>query len=112
RTPSQRLVATAWTMALGRPPTTLDQNFADAGGDSLALLTLVVNLGEMGMTVTSTDCLTHPTVRTLAAFLDRVVTGNGASVAPDSASQLDEQQQEARRTKHLQRRRAAHRGAP
>jgi amino acid adenylation domain-containing protein len=111
-TPSQRLVATAWTTVLGLPPTGLDQNFGDAGGDSLALLTLVVNLGETGVTVTSADCLARPTVRMLAAFLDRAATDNPASAAPNSASPLEEQQRHEERRRHLQRRRATRRGAP
>jgi amino acid adenylation domain-containing protein len=110
--PTQQLVVDAWTAAVDRAPAGLDQNFSDAGGDSLALLTLVVNLGEAGVIVTSTDCLIHPTVRKLAAFLDRAVVHDLATGAADPTSPIDEQHRQEQRTKHLQRRRAAHRSAP
>lgn len=69
-TATERLVESAWTAAVGRPPDSVDQGFADAGGDSLAVLALVVGLGEVGVTVTAGQCLSCPTVRTLAALID------------------------------------------
>ncbi|MDT5029028.1 MAG: hypothetical protein QOE61_5454, partial [Micromonosporaceae bacterium] len=110
-TASQRLVATGWTTAIGRPPTNVDQNFGDAGGDSLALLSVVVYLEEMGVTVTPTDCLAYPTVRTLAAFLDRVAVDDPSREAPDPTSLLDEQQRQDQRRRHLKRRRVTRGGA-
>jgi acyl-coenzyme A synthetase/AMP-(fatty) acid ligase len=111
-TQSQRLVAAAWTAALGRPPASLDQNFGDAGGDSLALLSIVVNLGEAGVTVTSTDCLTHSTVRALATFIDRSIAGAPASPAADPAAFVGEQRRGQQRAKYLHRRRGANRSTP
>ncbi|HEY5835777.1 amino acid adenylation domain-containing protein [Streptomyces sp.] len=98
-TAAERLVLAAWTAVLGTPPAGLEQNFADAGGDSLALLALVTTLQESGVVVTSTDCLAHPTVRALAAFLD----GGTHQTAGHRAD--DERRQ--RREQHLRRRRAA-----
>jgi len=98
-TPTQRLVATAWLAAIGRPPQSLDQGFAEAGGDSLALIALVVALGESGVEVTATHCLACPTVRALAAFLD--------GIPPDVATDQDglaERQREQLRREYLRRR--------
>lgn len=72
-TETQRSVANAWTRALGRVPDSIDQNFADAGGDSLALLTVVVNLRELGFETSVSDCLASPSIRALAAHLDGTV---------------------------------------
>lgn len=108
RTGTERLVTAAWTAAIGRTPTSLDQSFGDAGGTSLALPALVVSLAEHGLTVTPTDCLTYPTVRALAAFLDRP----GGQPASDAGARLREQQRQYQRSKHLRERRAAHRNEP
>lgn len=103
-TASQRVVLAAWTAAVGRPPADLDQNFADAGGDSLALLELVTRLGGASVAVTGVDCLAHPTVRALAAFLD-----GDAALAPNAGAGTDDgsRQRAVRRDRHLRRRRAA-----
>lgn len=101
-TASERLVAAAWASAIGRPPASLDEGFFDSGGDSLALLSLVVFLEERGFTVTPTDCLVHPTVRAMAALLD------GTTEAGPDASAAEH---DARRREHLSRRRRARRGA-
>ncbi|CAM5274507.1 non-ribosomal peptide synthetase (plasmid) [Streptomyces viridifaciens] len=69
-TATQRTIAEAWQGALGRPPPSPDERFADAGGTSLDLLTWVVRLGELGIEVTAADCLDNPTVRALAAHVD------------------------------------------
>lgn len=98
-TPTQLLVATAWVGAIGRPPRSLDQGFAEAGGDSLALIALVVALGESGLEVTAMDCLAYPTVRALAAFLD----STPPEVAADQDSFAERQRQELRRD-YLRRR--------
>ena len=103
----QRIVATAWTSALGRAPSGPDQNFGNAGGDSLALLAVVVNLQEAGASVTALDCLTYPTVRTLASFLE-----NGADAQDRSPESLAPQAlQRELRNRHLRGRRDAQRSA-
>ncbi len=108
-TTTERLVRTAWMSAIGRTPSDIDQNFIDAGGDSRALLALVIALEEAGAVVTPTDCLTHPTVRALAAFLD----DGGSSAAEQGgspASPPERERRQAFRESHLRRRRAANRG--
>lgn len=105
-TQEQRRVADAWTRAIGRPPAGLDQSFADAGGDSLALLTVVSILREQGFDVTVEDCLAQPTVRALTAFL------HPASGERADGPSMEDQQRELLRRRHLHRRRAAHRCTP
>lgn len=106
-TPTQHLVAVAWTAAIGLPPQSLDQGFVDAGGDSLALIALVVGLGESGIDVTATHCLTYPTVRTLSAFVDR----SPAEGATDKGTAAAEENRQELRREHLRRRRGAPRSA-
>ncbi len=102
-TPTERLILAAWTAAMGVSLSNLDQNFGDAGGDSLAMIALVVQLGKLGVTVTSTDCLTYPTIRKLAAFLDR--TNAGRTTPPDMAvGEQDEMRGDLRRRRFRQRR--------
>jgi amino acid adenylation domain-containing protein len=116
-TASEQVVAAAWTKAVGQAPAGPNQNFGDAGGDSLALLALVVNLQEAGEPVTSVDCMTYPTVRLLAAFLDGIAMPDdaprdGARGESDLDALAQVQSREDRRRQHLRRRRAGHRCAP
>lgn len=99
-TQSERLLMAEWATVIGRPPSGLDEGFFDAGGDSLALLSLVVALEERGITVTPTDCLVHPTVRAMATLID-------GTVPPGFVRSTKEQN--VRRREHLLRRRIAHR---
>jgi amino acid adenylation domain-containing protein len=67
---AERVVTAAWRRALGRDGVAVDQNFFEAGGRSLELLEIVVALrAELGVPVTSTDLLRHPTIRATARFL-------------------------------------------
>lgn len=110
-TPMQQIVAAAWSTALGRPPTDSDQNFGDAGGNSLELLALVVALQEAGLTVTSLDCMTYPTVRSLAGFLEGATPRDAEDDLPHGASALEAHRMQER-SQHLQRRRARRGSTP
>lgn len=66
----ERTIAALWREVLGCEPA-LDDNFFDAGGDSLRLLTVHVRLRErIGADVNVTDLFEHSTIRKLAAFLE------------------------------------------
>ena len=68
----ERAVAEIWRDALGagRAPA-LDENFFDAGGDSLRLLTVHARLCDrFGVKLKTTDLFEHTTIRALAAFLE------------------------------------------
>lgn len=109
-TSSQHAAAEAWTEAIGHAPSSMDQNFTDAGGDSLAIMTLVVNLRERGLAITPADVFSRPTVRALAAFIDQAAEGKPLAAA--AASEGEEQRRQELRRTHLARRRAAYRSAP
>jgi amino acid adenylation domain-containing protein len=65
----ERTIAELWRELLGRKPE-LDENFFDAGGDSLRLLTMHTRLREqLGADVKVTDLFEQSTIRKLAAFL-------------------------------------------
>jgi amino acid adenylation domain-containing protein len=70
---TQQRVAAAWNELLGGAEPGLDENFFDAGGDSLSLLSLHQCLQERFATrFAVTELFAHTTVRGQAAFLDRV----------------------------------------
>lgn len=67
----EQAIATIWREVLGseREPG-LDENFFDAGGDSLRLLAVRKRLRErLGFSVSATDLFEQTTIRRLAAFL-------------------------------------------
>jgi amino acid adenylation domain-containing protein len=109
-TSSQRAAAQAWTEAIGHAPSSLDQRFMDAGGDSFAIMALVVNLQERGLAIAPADILSCPTLRALAAFIDQGAGGNPLAAAVPSGG--EEQSRQALRRTHLARRRAGYRSAP
>lgn len=67
--PAQREVAESWRAVLGSEPGP-DENFFDAGGDSLALLRLYERLQRsFGASFGVTELFAHTTIRTQSAFL-------------------------------------------
>jgi amino acid adenylation domain-containing protein len=80
-TPLQRIIAGAWSRVLGMESVGMDENFFDLGGTSLSLLRLHAELralpagpepveGPARQPLRIVDLFQHPTVRTLAAFLE------------------------------------------
>ena len=66
------LVLEAWELALGEPAAGDDEDFFDAGGDSLAFLQLTVTLEERtGAKLPVGDVLADPTPTGIAALLRR-----------------------------------------
>ncbi|MEZ3179521.1 amino acid adenylation domain-containing protein [Streptomyces pimonensis] len=82
RTDLERRIAEVWCEALGLERVGAEDNFFDAGGDSLRLTSVVATLRErFGLQVTRLDMFGHPTVRAMAAH----VTGAGGPAEPAAA---------------------------
>ncbi|AXB42534.1 non-ribosomal peptide synthetase [Amycolatopsis albispora] len=76
----ERRVAEAWTAVLGQP-VGANRNFFEAGGNSLALITLRERLrADLGKPVRTVELFRHPTIRAMAAFL---ANGDGETERPD-----------------------------
>ncbi|MFE3637482.1 amino acid adenylation domain-containing protein [Streptomyces sp. NPDC059168] len=68
RTDLERRIAGIWCEVLGLEEVGAEDNFFDAGGDSLRLTSVVAALRErLGLRVTRLDMFGHPTVRAMAA---------------------------------------------
>ncbi|PZG56420.1 hypothetical protein C1I98_01375 [Spongiactinospora gelatinilytica] len=66
-------IAAIWSAALGVPYDGLDDNFFDAGGTSVTLLTVRARLERLtGHEVPLSMIFAHPTVRTMAAALSHL----------------------------------------
>ncbi|WP_416966650.1 amino acid adenylation domain-containing protein [Streptomyces sp. 4F14] len=78
RTDLERRVAEIWCEVLGLERVGAEDNFFDAGGDSLRLTSVVAALRErLGLGVTRLDMFAHPTVRAMAAHVS-----DGAAAGP------------------------------
>jgi nonribosomal peptide synthetase protein BlmVI len=71
-TGTQRRLAELWQAHLAVQQVGADADFFALGGDSILALRLVGAAREAGLPITVTDLLRYPTVRALAARLDRV----------------------------------------
>lgn len=98
-TPLQRTIAAAWSRVLGLENVGLDESFFDLGGTSLSLLRLHAELRSLParQPLRIVDLFQHPTVRTLAAFLE-------SDAAPKPLTQAAERA--ARRRQAMGRRNA------
>ncbi|MGW5373185.1 phosphopantetheine-binding protein [Streptomyces sp. NPDC004011] len=68
RTDLERRIAGVWCEVLGLDEVGAEDNFFDAGGDSLRLTSVVAALRErLGLRVTRRSMFGHPTVRAMAA---------------------------------------------
>ncbi|HEV2733919.1 MAG TPA: amino acid adenylation domain-containing protein, partial [Longimicrobiaceae bacterium] len=80
RTATERALAGVWTDVLGVEQVSADDNFFDLGGHSLLLVRVHARLGErLGAEVPIAELFQHPTLASLAAFLD---ARRGAPTAP------------------------------
>ncbi|MCY1021700.1 non-ribosomal peptide synthetase [Pyxidicoccus sp. MSG2] len=97
----EQLLADVWSEALGHG-VSVDENFFDAGGDSLRAIRVVSKLRETwGDKVQLTDLFTYPTIRALAAYLG--TDGGEAATGPDRED--ERRDGKARMEKRLERRR-------
>ncbi|MGW1052854.1 amino acid adenylation domain-containing protein [Streptomyces sp. NPDC002521] len=92
QTTTERRIATAWAEVLGRPLDEIGRNddFFAHGGDSLAAVRLVVQLGGL---ISLVDLMTNPVLADLAAAADRADSGGSSllqalSVPEDAAVAL------------------------
>jgi len=68
RAEAERRLATIWREAIGNDPASPDQNFFEAGGDSLAAVQIVARINqEFGIELSVAGFLDKPTVREVAA---------------------------------------------
>lgn len=85
RAEAERALAEIWAEALGVAPTGLEQNFFEAGGDSLAAVQIVARVNaRFGSEITVAEFLDAPTVAEVAARLVPEVVENddGAGTQP------------------------------
>jgi yersiniabactin nonribosomal peptide synthetase len=72
RTDTESAVAAIWREVLGRARISADDNFLDLGGDSMtATLLLDLTNDRLGARLSLTDLLDAPSLRALAATVDR-----------------------------------------
>jgi mycobactin peptide synthetase MbtE len=77
----EHMIATAWRDVLGVPEVGIDDNFFDAGGNSLLLVRVRYSLEQsLGRPVAVVELFRHPTIRALATFLQDPA-GVGARIA-------------------------------
>ena len=67
RNPLEAAVAEVWGRVLDLPRVGIEEDFFDAGGDSILAIRLVGELRRQGIEVTTEQLFTHPTVAGLAA---------------------------------------------
>lgn len=80
--PTEMLAAGAWKEVLGSAPRSLDQNFFEAGGDSIKAIRMIGRLKEAGYTMlTVANLYGNPTIRLLSSFL--ADTEPGAQLSPN-----------------------------
>ncbi|WP_158288175.1 non-ribosomal peptide synthetase [Streptomyces sp. ICBB 8177] len=65
----ERELAAIWAQVLGRPEPGVEEDFFEAGGDSLRSIQVVHRAREAGWTLTVSDVFHHPTIAELAALL-------------------------------------------
>jgi hypothetical protein len=66
----EQTVARIWREVLRRTQIGVDENFFDAGGDSMLLMRVLIGLQtELAPALTRVDMLRHPTIRTMASYL-------------------------------------------
>ncbi|MFG2695669.1 amino acid adenylation domain-containing protein [Kitasatospora sp. NPDC048407] len=80
--PTERAVAEAFAAVLRRPHVPLAASFFDLGGSSLDAARLCARLGAHGHAVVAAQLYRTPTVRTLAAWLDRADPAAPAATGP------------------------------
>lgn len=79
RTPLEEIVALGWSETVGAPPPTMTADFFACGGDSIALMRLIVRLQEqLAIELALIDVLDAATVAGIAAVLEAALAREGA----------------------------------
>ncbi len=68
--PTERTLCRLWSAALQFPACGIDDNFFEAGGDSITAIRVAARANAEGLRLTSNDVFRHPTVRQLARVID------------------------------------------
>ncbi|WP_129312352.1 non-ribosomal peptide synthetase [Streptomyces sp. L2] len=93
RTPMERTVAEVWADVLGHTAIGVDDNFFDVGGHSMRLVVVQRRLAaRLEHAVRIVDLYEHPTVASLARYLDGTAAGDSAASAQTSGPQAAGQQ--------------------
>ncbi|GAA1548385.1 hypothetical protein GCM10009827_080840 [Dactylosporangium maewongense] len=79
-TPTEQVVADVWSAVLNVPAVGADDDFFDLGGHSLLATQVVARLRRTGAAVGVIDLFQNPTVRELAALIDRPGDGPRAVI--------------------------------
>jgi amino acid adenylation domain-containing protein len=80
----EQAVAEQWTDLVGRPPSSVDEDFLESGGDSLMMLRLVSRLSDLtGLELEITDFIDTRTVRALAEALHNARQRAGKQSDPE-----------------------------
>ncbi|WP_307064672.1 non-ribosomal peptide synthetase [Streptomyces sp. B3I8] len=83
--PTEQKVAEVWCEALGTSWVHPDANFFDLGGHSLLLVQVRRRLSDaFGRPIFATALFEHPTVRSLARFLDEALTDAVPAASPEA----------------------------
>ena len=93
-TPTEHAIAQVWRQVLGRGSVSVEDNFFDAGGNSISALRVHAAICEtLGVEFPVTVFFQRPTVRALAAHL--ADGGKGAAAKQDGAQERARRQQQA-----------------
>jgi acyl carrier protein len=85
---TQRAVAGIWRDALSIDRIDIDSNFIDLGGHSLLSVKVQIELKRrLHKTISLVDVFRNPTIRGLAAFLDKAQAAQTLQTKPESAKQ-------------------------
>ena len=78
RTASERIVATAWAEALGSAAASVDDDFFEVGGHSLAAARLIARLeSAFGVRIGVRRLFERPTIRGLSELVDLLALSKG-----------------------------------
>ena len=90
RTPTQRRIASLWTQVLGLDSVGLDDGFFELGGSSLLATAVVAALrSEFGLALPTSEAYQHPTVRSLAQFIDGEFDGSARVIRAERSGETD-----------------------
>ncbi len=85
--PYADVIAGIWRSVLDVEQVGIDENFFDAGGNSLLLMHVLIRLrAELSESLTRVDLFTYPTVRELASYLSASVAGRSGGCRGTGAS--------------------------
>ncbi|AUX32071.1 MULTISPECIES: non-ribosomal peptide synthetase [Sorangium] len=82
RTETERALAEIWSLVLRAERVGVDDNFFTLGGDSIRSIRVQAQAARRGLHFTPAQLFDHPTVRSLAAWLDAHGRGAAGGLAP------------------------------